>query len=120
MRATKRQAEIRFFIDRICGTAPCLMRQVFTRGGCYRFYEILKDRFPEAEAYEIQGHCVTKLEGLFWDITGPLPDSDRYRKMNAADHKAYSACYFDEVSYMCQLAQLKVCQWVSADTKELA
>lgn len=111
MKPTKAQNDVATFISQICGTAPCLMRQIFTRGGCYRFYQILKDRFPEAEAYEIQGHCVTKIAGRFWDITGALPDGDRYRKMNAGMHRIYASCYFDEVHFMCQLAQLKVVQW---------
>lgn len=108
----KKQTEVAVFISKICGVAPCLMRQIFMRGGCYRFFLILKDRFPEAEAYEIQGHCVTRLFDRFWDITGALPSNDKYRKMNKQDHEAYAACYFDEVFYMCQLAQLKVVQWV--------
>ena len=111
MTDTRRQREIREFISRICGVAPCFMRQVFTRGGCYRFYQILKDRFPEAVAFEIRGHCVSRIAGRYWDITGALPDSPAYRKMSRLDHEAYSVCYFDEVHHMCKLAQLKVAQW---------
>lgn len=116
MKETKRQAEVSKFIAHICGVAPCMMRQIFTRGGCYRFYLILKDRFPEAEAYEIQGHCVSKIADRYWDITGALPNGERYRKMSAATQEAYAACYFDEVHFMCQLAQLKVVQWSAADS----
>ena len=111
MKDTKQQAEIRDFIARIRGIAPCVMRHIFTRGGCYRFYQILKDRFPETEAYEIRGHCVSRIAGRFWDITGALPDSTAYRKMNRLDHESYLLCHFDEVHYMCKLAQLKVAQW---------
>lgn len=116
MRATKRQEEIGTFIALMCGVAPCMMRQIFTRGGCYRFHQIMKNRFPEAEAFEIQGHCVSRIAGRYWDITGPLPDSERYRRMSARDHEAYAACYFDEVHFMCKLAQLKVAQWETSST----
>lgn len=109
--SAKAQNEVSTFIARICGVAPCMMRQIFTHGGCYRFHQILKDRFPEAEAYEIRGHCVSKIAGRYWDITGALPGDDKYRKMSASMREVYAACYFDEVHFMCQLAQLKVVQW---------
>lgn len=118
MKDTKQQAEIRYFIARISGVAPCVMRHIFTRGGCYRFHQILKDRFPEAVAYEIRGHCVSKVAGRYWDITGALPEEEGYRKLHAADHRAYDACYFDEVHYMCKLAQLKVAQFGSEGVVE--
>jgi hypothetical protein len=47
-----------------------------------------------------------------------LPEETGYRKMRAADHRAYDACYFDEVYYMCKLAQLKVAQFGSEGVVE--
>lgn len=48
---------------------------VYTRGGCYGLYEILRVVFPEADAYydPIEGHVYTKIGNFFYDITGRVP-----------------------------------------------
>ena len=47
-------------------------QQVYTEGSCYHFYLILKEVFPEAEAYYDADHVITKIDGKFYDITGEI------------------------------------------------
>ena len=46
---------------------------VYTKGSCYRFYEILKCMYPEAEPYYGNNHVITKVCDKFYDITGEVP-----------------------------------------------
>ena len=49
------------------------IQMIYTNGGCYQFYKVLKLLYPEAEAYKIKGpHVVTKIDGKYYDITGEL------------------------------------------------
>jgi len=54
---------------------------VFKYGGCYRYYLILKDRFPEAKAYWHKDpktgdvHVVTRIAGRYYDIAGEIRDA---------------------------------------------
>lgn len=43
---------------------------VYTEGGCYQFYKILKVAFPQAKAYYDSDHVITEIDGKFYDITG--------------------------------------------------
>lgn len=47
---------------------------VYTRGGCFEFYRILKEVFPDAEPFydDMEGHVYTKIGGKFYDINGKL------------------------------------------------
>ena len=45
---------------------------VFTKGSCYQFYLILKEVFPQAEAFYDENHLVTKIEDKYYDITGEV------------------------------------------------
>lgn len=45
---------------------------VYTRGSCYKFYKILKEIFPEAEAYYNSDHVITKISDKYYDITGEV------------------------------------------------
>lgn len=47
-------------------------QQVYTEGSCYHFYLILKEVFPDAEAYYDEDHVITKIDGKFYDITGEV------------------------------------------------
>lgn len=51
--------------------------KVFTEGSCFKLYEIIKTVFPQAEAYwsDRDGHCITKVDGEFYDIGGKLSES---------------------------------------------
>lgn len=47
---------------------------VYTRGGCWEFYQILKAAFPDAEPFydHCDGHVYTKIGDTFFDIKGKL------------------------------------------------
>ena len=74
------------FIKLIRNPAPRKMCEIFTMGGCYQFYRILKQIFPEAIPYktanrnytfEARGdftfpvrHVVSKIGDRYYDIRG--------------------------------------------------
>lgn len=94
--------EVAHFIRLIRGISPQYLRYACTRGGCHRFYLVLKDRFPKARLYLTRlnngGHCVARIGRWYWDIWGEhdpkedgavdLADKDSERRM--------SSCHFDE------------------------
>jgi len=45
---------------------------VYTQGSCFKFYEILKAIYPDAEPYYIDKHIITKIGEKFYDITGEV------------------------------------------------
>lgn len=45
---------------------------VYTRGSCGQLYKILKEIFPDAEAYENDCHIITKIKHTFYDINGKV------------------------------------------------
>lgn len=54
------------------------MIPIFTNGGCYKFYLILKAIFPDAEPYmnKDKTHVVAKIYNRYFDIKGDVnPDS---------------------------------------------
>lgn len=44
----------------------------FTNGGCFQLYRILKQLYPNAEAWYSHGHVYTKINEGFYDINGCL------------------------------------------------
>jgi len=46
--------------------------EVYTKGSCYQFYEILKQVYPDAIAYDDFNHVITLIDGKFYDITGEV------------------------------------------------
>jgi len=70
--------------------------KIFTEGSCFRLYKILKVVFPEAKAYwsDLDNHCITKINGEFYDIGGAVKKSyikDRsYYKIRKSQLKGYS------------------------------
>jgi len=50
---------------------------IFTQGSCFRLYKILKLIFPQAKAYwsDLDDHCVTKIDGKYYDIGGEIKES---------------------------------------------
>ncbi|UFH59808.1 hypothetical protein [Sulfurovum mangrovi] len=57
--------------------------QVYTRGSCYKFYEILLSIFPQAVAWysEKADHIVTCIDGVMYDITGHVTVGEDYRPL---------------------------------------
>ncbi|HPJ65958.1 MAG TPA: hypothetical protein PK243_10585 [Flexilinea sp.] len=44
--------------------------EIYTRGGCFKFFKILQSKFPEAEAFYDGDHVITKIDGKYYDING--------------------------------------------------
>lgn len=53
---------------------------VYTEGGCYKFFEILKSVFPQSKAWYdgIDCHVYTEIEGKFYDIKGEHTKMDHW------------------------------------------
>lgn len=49
---------------------------VYTRGSCYWFFLILKQVFPEAQAFFDMNHVITKIGDGYYDITGEVQKVD--------------------------------------------
>lgn len=93
--------EILNFISLIRDTAPKEISKIFSCGGCYRFYEILKDRFKEVTPYKVgyrsnkdnssfkANHIVSKIGDKFYDIEGEfiLEKRDNYNVINTMNEK---------------------------------
>lgn len=58
-------------ITQIRETTPNAVK-IFTQGGCYRFYDILKVYNPSAECYYNSDHFIAKIRGKFYDIRGEV------------------------------------------------
>ena len=59
---------------------------MYTRGGCFEFYNILRSVFPDAEPFydHHEGHVYTKIDGKFYDITGQrFHELDRLTPMSS-------------------------------------
>lgn len=65
-------------IQEISNANP-IMQDIFLAGSCLNFYFILKNVFPEAEAYFDHGHVITKIENRFYDISGEITDLTDYK-----------------------------------------
>ena len=67
--------------------------EVYTMGSCYQFYKILKELFPEANAYYDSHHVITEIDGIFYDITGivqkerHIPIKEHYPNTKVIDCK---------------------------------
>lgn len=70
--------------------------KVFTEGSCFRLYKILKVIFPEAKAYwsDIDNHCITKINGKYYDIGGEVKkeyiENNAYYKIVKSQLKGYA------------------------------
>jgi len=55
------------------------MEHTFTRGGCFKFYEMLRANFPDAEPYydPIEGHVYVNIDNRYFDIKGELEDASK-------------------------------------------
>ena len=62
---------------------------IFTHGGCYQLYLMIKAIYPEAEAYysHSEGHVYTWLGEFFVDITGEILPPNDVVKMDANLHR---------------------------------
>jgi len=51
-----------------------IIYNIYTKGSCYRLYNVLKAIYPEAVPYwsDFDGHAITKIDNSFYDIGGKL------------------------------------------------
>ena len=58
------------------------------KGGCYKFYLILKEVFPDAVGYYNGDHVITKINGKFYDIDGNVTGdiSGNYLQIGQRDY----------------------------------
>lgn len=63
------------------------IKDIFTRGGCYRFFLFLKKLFPEAQSYinKDKNHVATLINDRLYDITGEIEDHTGWRRMTKQD-----------------------------------
>lgn len=91
--------EIEDFLKELRESAD-IQYKIFTEGSCFRLYRILKTIYPEAKPYwsDLDNHCITKINGKFYDIGGEVKKShvkDRgYYKIPKKLLKGYSLLKF--------------------------
>lgn len=66
------------FIETIRSGNPYAV-DIYTKGGCYNFHEILLAKYPESEAFYDGDHVITKIEGEYYDITGKVKSVNHIR-----------------------------------------
>ena len=96
---TSKQEEVSHFIRLIKGIAPQYLRYACTHGACHRFYLILKNRFPSAVPYDLDGgHVVTRIFGKYWDIYGEhiTEVEGAVVEFSKQGLERMSSCHFDE------------------------
>jgi hypothetical protein len=75
MTIVQRHSDVESFIARVRQISP-LMVKICTQGSCYRFYLLLKEVFPDAEAfYDMYFHVITRIDGRYFDISGEVEPS---------------------------------------------
>ena len=79
--------------------------KIFTEGSCFRLYLILKTIFPDANAYwsDRDGHCITEIDGKFYDIGGEI-------------HKDYTVVWNYYLVPKEQIKGYSIMKWVNKDT----
>ena len=96
---TPQQETVSHFIRLIRGISGQYLRYACTHGACHRFYLILKDRFPSAVPYDLDGgHVVARIFDAYWDIYGEhniLKDGVP-KKFTKKGLDQMSSCFFDE------------------------
>lgn len=67
---------------------------VYTKGSCYKFFEILKAIFPDAVAwYSLDtDHVLTCIDGVLYDINGVVIGGTDYKPLSE-----YSQSIIDEI-----------------------
>lgn len=90
--------------------------EVYTCGSCYRFYQILKQVFPEAVAY-YDGHVITKIGLGYYDITGQVQRGPLHHQITCAQELSrVQACSFPSFN---EALEKKITAAVNQQTKEL-
>lgn len=66
---------------RVLRDSDFFIRYIYTRGGCYQLYKVLRVLWPDAQPYALgcgkeMMHVATRICGLLWDIDGEVKDGD--------------------------------------------
>lgn len=64
-------------IDAICNSFDDAVK-VYTNGGCFQFYLILRSVFPDAKPYYDSNHIITRIGDRYYDITGRILNVDNF------------------------------------------
>lgn len=59
------------FIDAL-RNSDFFIEHLYLNGSCYQFHRLLKELYPDAEPFINEGknHIITRIDGLYYDITG--------------------------------------------------
>lgn len=62
---------------------------IFTCGGCYQFYVLLKKMYPEAIPYinDKKNHVATLINGKLYDICGVVKCQSKFKRLNKPDEQ---------------------------------
>jgi hypothetical protein len=71
-------AAVRCFLSALRAMHPDLERQCL-HGSCFRLYLLLKEAWPEAEAWYNSDHVITKIGNKFYDIRGEVAPEGHIR-----------------------------------------
>lgn len=68
---SEKEKEILDFINILKDVHP-VMVEIFTNGGCYEFFRLLKIHYEEAEPWYdwASGHAYVKIDNRYYDING--------------------------------------------------
>lgn len=83
------------------------IQHIYTQGGCYQFYLILKVIYPQAVPYinTAKTHVAAKLFGRLVDIEGPVENEADYSPLQPEDLKKCEGWSF----YRNMLLRVKEC-----------
>ena len=99
---TDNQESVSHFIRLIRGISPQYLRYACTHGGCYRFFLVLRNRFPSARPYKTWvdggGHVVARIYGRYWDVWGEHDPKENgaVKRFSKLELERMSSCIFDE------------------------
>lgn len=100
------------FLSQLSGSDPAI-KSIYTTGGCYQLYKLLKLIYPTAEAMiQTDGqHVATLIGGKLYDIGGVIDDAEAtyFEEMIQANHKEAETWSFSK-SMALALGECKYCE----------
>lgn len=80
---------------------------IYTRGGCYQFFLLLKKLYPEAVPYinHKKNHVATLINGKLYDICGVVKNQSTWKRLTKRDEQKVMQWSFHK--YNC--IQIKEC-----------
>lgn len=105
--------EVLEFIGLIRDSAPRVQTQIFSAGGCYQFYLILKRVFPEAVPYSDLNHVVSRIGERYYDINGDVTEEvkrGRFTEMTGEPYWGKRYFLTDEFHLMPMPERVETCK----------